>query len=365
MPPIDIFWKGCHCDGGCVGDRSQGRDPGNPSDGRRVVNMMRRAWILALLPVALAPFVALMPAAVAAYPDRPITLIVAYEKGGSTDLLARMLVPFIERRLGGSARIDVVNRPGATGEVGFATLAAAAPDGYTLGFLNAPGFQTIPIERRARYAPEQIELLVNVVDDPCVWTVPEDSPFGSVQDVIAFARDNPNIVTVGTTGVGSDEHLSGLQIQRRTRISLIQVHFQGGAPNHRAMLSKRIMIAAQNLGEALRARATDRVRILGVMSAQRHPDAQDVPTFREQGLNVTMSAMRAVGAPVGMPAEIRSELVAAIVAAAEDPGFLALARVPDTYQPVRVLGPAEATGEFRDTELELRALWADSPWNVR
>lgn len=320
--------------------------------------------VLALV-VALVLWAGCGSTASAGFPERPITVIVAYEKGGSTDLLARALAPFVESRLGPGARIEVVNRAGATGEIGYALLAAAPSDGYTIGFLNAPGVQTIPIERRARYALDQLDPLVTIVDDPCVWTVPADSPFRTVPDVIAYARANPNLLTIGTTGVGSDEHLADLQIQRRTNVSIIHVHFQGGAPNHRAMLSKRIMIAAQNLGEALRGRATDTVRILGVMARQRHADAPDVPTFIEQGVPVTMSAVRALGAPVGLPADVRAALVGAFMGAAQDPNFLALTRDADSYQPMRVMPPEQTAAEFRATDREMRALWAEFPWNSR
>src|SRR5437660_11085169 len=98
--------------------------------------------------IALALFFPLV--ATAAYPERPITMLIAYLPGGGTDLVGGALALFIEKYLGGGARIVVVNRSGARGEVGFAALASATPDGYTIGFVHTPPLLTIPIERRAQ-----------------------------------------------------------------------------------------------------------------------------------------------------------------------------------------------------------------------
>ncbi|HYG55743.1 MAG TPA: tripartite tricarboxylate transporter substrate-binding protein, partial [Burkholderiales bacterium] len=112
--------------------------------------------------------------AIAAYPERPITMIVAYSAGGGTDLVARAIAPFIEKYLGNNAKIVVMNRPGAGGEIGFAALANAQPDGYTIGFINTPNVLTIPIERKAQYSTDKFELLANIVDDPGNFSVHTD-----------------------------------------------------------------------------------------------------------------------------------------------------------------------------------------------
>src|SRR5258705_11964268 len=103
----------------------------------------------------------------AAYPERTITMLIAYPPGGGTDLVGRALGPYIEKYLGGGARIVVVNRAGAGGEVGFAALANAAPDGYTIGFVNTPPLLTIPIERPAQFHWSPIANISNIIDDPC------------------------------------------------------------------------------------------------------------------------------------------------------------------------------------------------------
>ncbi|WP_372398336.1 tripartite tricarboxylate transporter substrate binding protein [Azospirillum sp. HJ39] len=302
-----------------------------------------------------------LPAAVqAAYPEKPITLIVAYGAGGSTDVTARMLAPYIERHLGGG-RIVVLNRPGAGGEIGFAAIADAAPDGYTIGFINTPNLITIPIERQARYRLDRLDPLVNVVDDPGVMTVHADSPFRSVADVVRAAGEKPHSLTVGSTGIGSDDHLAMLLLERQAGVKLTHVPFPGSAENYRAMVGGHIQISDQNLGEGLRGVAGgDPVRMLGVMSRTRWDMAPDLPTFREQGYAIDMVSMRGIGAPKGLPADIRRMLVEAITKAALDPDFQAKAR--ETFQPLRIVGPEAFTAELMQLDGEFRTLWADMPW---
>ena len=168
---------------------------------------------------------ALAPAlAAAAYPEKPITLIVAYPPGGGTDVVARAIVPFLEKNLGGDAKILVVNRSGAGGEVGMAALANAPGDGYTIGFVNTPPLMTIPIERQATFGSAQrFDLLGNIIDDPCNFAVHSDTPVKNLQEFAAWARANPGKLTVGTTGVGSDDHLLMLMFERAAGVKLTHV----------------------------------------------------------------------------------------------------------------------------------------------
>src|SRR5436309_10108968 len=135
--------------------------------------MKRFLLLLVLLPTL----------ALAAYPERPITMLIAYPPGGGTDLVGRALAPFIEKYLGGGARIVVVNRAGAGGEVGFAALANATPDGYSIGFVNTPPLLTIPIERAAQFHWQRFEYIGNIIDDPCNFSVHADTAVTNLRDL--------------------------------------------------------------------------------------------------------------------------------------------------------------------------------------
>lgn len=297
----------------------------------------------------------------AAYPDKPITLIVASEAGGATDATARMLAPFLEKQLDG-VRIEVVNRPGAGGEIGFAALADAPADGYTIGVVNTPNLVSIPIERQARFSLDRLDPLVNIVEDPAVWTVSADSPFKTVTDAIDHAKANPDTVTLGTTGVGSDDQLAMLLVQRQARVQFSHVPFSNPSAKQKALLAGRIQIGGQTLAEGLRAAATGQARLLGVMSNERRTTAPDLPTFKEQGVPVIMASLRGIAAPKGLPADVRATLVVALTKAADDPGFLAQAEAQSGFPPLRILAPDAFAAELTRFDAELRALWQSSPW---
>jgi tripartite-type tricarboxylate transporter receptor subunit TctC len=301
-------------------------------------------------------------AAHAAYPERPINMVVAYSPGGGTDLVARAIAPFIEKYLGNNAKIVVMNRPGAGGEIGFAAIANAVPDGYTIGFINTPNVLTIPIERKAQYSTDKFELLANIVDDPGNFSVHNDSPVKSLKDLAELAKGKPGEVTVGTTGIGSDDHLAMLLFQKQAGVKMNHIPMKGAADVRTGIISKQIDVAAMNIGEALQAAAGGApMRQLGTMSLSRSSLSPNVPTFAEQGYKIEMASLRGMAAPKGIPADIKQQLVAAIQKAAADPEFQAQA--VKFYAPLRYLGPAEFEKVFRQTEGDFKALWKEIPWS--
>ena len=310
-----------------------------------------------LLAVLLAPLLAF-----AAYPEKPITLVVAYPPGGGTDLVARAIAPYLEKTIGGGARIVIVNRSGAGGEVGMAALANATPDGYTIGFVNTPPLMTIPIERNAQFGgPHRFELLGNIIDDPCNFAVHTDLPIRDLKELAAYARANPGKVTVGSTGIGSDDHLVMLMFQRAAGVKMTHVPYKGTADVRAAIMSGQLMVAESNVGEALQSiRGGAPMRNLGQFAPARSNLAPDLPTAREQGFDIVLSALRGMAAPKGLPADIRERLVKAVASAAADPEFQAQAT--KVYAPLRFLTPAQFEAENRDAEAVFRQLWKELPW---
>jgi tripartite-type tricarboxylate transporter receptor subunit TctC len=307
--------------------------------------------------LAFAPLLAL-----AAYPERPINMIVAYSPGGGTDLIARAIAPYIEKYLGNNARIVIMNRPGAGGEIGFAALATSPPDGYTIGFVNTPNVITIPIERKAQYNVGQFELLANIVDDPGNFSVHSDSPIKNLKQLADYARSKPGEVTVGTTGIGSDDHLAMLLFEKIAGVKMNHIPMKGAADVKGGIVGKQIDVAAMNIGEALQAAAGGApMRQLGQMSLTRTDLAPDLPTFAEQGFKFEMASLRGIAAPKGLPADIRRQLAQAIERAANDPEFKVKAK--QYYAPLRYLGPAEFDKVFKQTEEDFRKLWNEIPWS--
>jgi tripartite-type tricarboxylate transporter receptor subunit TctC len=304
---------------------------------------------------------AIWAAGAAAYPERVITLLVAYPPGGGTDLIARALAPYIEKNLGGGARIVVVNRSGAGGEVGFAALAAASADGYTIGFVNTPPLLTIPIERQAQFSWQRFEYLGNIIDDPCNFSVHADTSLKNLAELAAYARANPGEVTVGTTGIGSDDHLAMLKFERAAGVKMRHIPFKGSAEVRAAIAGKQILVASINIGEALQyQKGGTPLRNLVQMSPARTNLAPDLATAKEQGYDIEMSSLRGLAAPKGLPREIREQLVRAVERSVADPEFQA--KAAQFFSPLRYLPPAQYEALVREADAAYRAMWKEMPW---
>lgn len=320
-----------------------------------------RSWLGKCVVLGCALLGILPATAAAAYPERPINMIVAYAPGGGTDLIARAIAPFIEKYLGAGTRILVVNRPGAGGEIGFAALAAAAPDGYTIGFVNTPGLLTVPIERKSTFTWQSFDLLGNLVDDPGNFSVHADSPFKNLADLAAYAKANPNAVSVGTSGKGSDDHLAMLLFEKIAGVKMNHIPFKGAADVRTALAGKQVVVGAINVGEALQyAKGGSPMRNLGQMSKARTVLAPDLPTFKEQGYDIELASLRGMAAPKGLPQDIRERLVKAVETAVGDPQFQAQAA--KFYAPLRYLPPPKYEAELRAAEVQFRQLWKEIPW---
>jgi tripartite-type tricarboxylate transporter receptor subunit TctC len=323
---------------------------------------MKSTLVRALAALACASAMLIPGLAAAAYPDKPINMIIAYPPGGGTDIVARAMAPYIEKYLGGGAKIVVQNRGGAGGEIGFAALAASPPDGYTIGFVNTPNLLTIPIERKAPFTWERFDLLGNIVDDPGNFSVHSDSPIKTLADLAAAAKARPGAITVGTTGVGSDDHLAMLMFEKIAGVKMNHIPMKGAADVRTGIISRQIDVAAMNIGEALQAvKGGAQMRNLGQMSLARTSLAPDLPTFKEQGYAIEMASLRGMAAPKGLPADVREKLVKAIERAAADPEFQAAA--VRYFAPVRYLSPAQFETTMREAETGFRQMWKDMPWS--
>jgi len=317
--------------------------------------MHRRRLIAGL---AAAPFGFPPGARAEGYPDRPITMIVAYAAGGGTDTAARTLARFMEKALGQA--VVVVNRPGAGGEIGFAELARAKPDGYTIGFTNTPAIITVPIERTARFKLDDFAPIANIVDDPGGIWVLADAPYRSLADLVAAARAAPGALAYGTTGVGSDDHLAMLALERQTGTSFLHVPFAGSAQVRTALLSKQLPIAVVNMGEGITDFRNGVQRPLAQLGPQRWPVLAEVPTAREQGFDVVEGSMRGVAAPAGVPRAVLDRLAAAVHGVVDDPEFQKAAAQQSL--PLRFLGPDAYRAELVALRTQYEKLWAQHPW---
>lgn len=291
-------------------------------------------------------------------PERPLTMIVAFAAGGGTDAAARAIARFMEKDLGQS--VVVLNRPGAGGEIGFAELARARPDGLTIGFINTPHIVTLPIERRTRFRLEDFALVGNIVDDPGGLWVRADSPFRDLAGLLAAARAEPDRIGYGTTGVGSDDHLAMLAIERAAGVRFLHVPFGGSAQVKQNLVSRAIPVAVMNVAEGVPEQRQGLLRCLGQMGAARWAPLAEVPTLREQGFDVVEGSMRGIAAPAGLPPEVLARLALSVRRTVEDGDFQAVAAQQNL--PLRFLAPDAYQAELLALRAGYQALWDRHPW---
>ncbi|WP_431303314.1 tripartite tricarboxylate transporter substrate binding protein [Sediminicoccus sp. BL-A-41-H5] len=291
-------------------------------------------------------------------PDRPLTMIVAFAAGGGTDLAARTIARFMERDLGQS--VVVMNRPGAGGEIGFTELARARPDGLTIGFINTPHIVTLPIERRTRFRLEDFSLIGNIVDDPGGIWVRADSPINDFAALLAAARAQPETIGYGTTGVGSDDHLAMLALERKSGARFLHVPFGGSAQVKQNLMSRAIPVAVMNVAEGIAEMRQGVLKPLAQMGATRWAPLAEVPTLRELGFDVVEGSMRGMAAPAGLPPEVQARLALSVQRTVADSDFQAAAAQQNL--PLRFLAPPEYLAELTALRRNYQALWDQHPW---
>ncbi len=302
----------------------------------------------------------LIPAAVwAAYPEKPVEVIVAMQPGGGTDTAARTLFKFAEKYFGQS--FAIINKPGASGEIGWTAISQAKPDGYTIGFINPPAFLMIPIQRKgAKYKLENFDLVANIVMDPGVIGVRPDSEFKTLNDLMAAAKKAPKSISISYTGPGTSEALLISRLEQQEGTELNKVPFDGSAPGMVALMGKHVDAVAMNVSESHTYMQDGNLRLLGVGSPERDPAVPEIPTFKEQGYDYLQLSLRGVAAPKGIPAEALKALEEAIRKAIEDPEFQQKAK--ELQMPLRYMGSEEYSKFLQDIDKDLRNQWENNPW---
>ncbi len=296
---------------------------------------------------------------VAAFPDRPIEIVVPFNAGGGTDIMARIFAEYMSEELGSS--VVVVNRPGAGGEVGMAAVAEAEPDGHMLIVINTPNVLTIPTERQARFTWESFELIGTIAEDPGTLSVHADSSIQTIEDLVEAAMAEPGSVTYGTAGVGSAGHIAGLLFEADAGIDLRHVPYSGASEVRTGLLNRDLDVATANLGEALTFADGNPWRILGVMTTERVGTAPDLPTFAEAGYPVIGGSLRGIGAPAGTPPEALDVLRDAMAAVMADPEFISASETANV--PLRYLTADAYASELASVAESISALWAATPWS--
>ncbi len=265
-------------------------------------------WIGTLGVLAALMIAPATPFAQEAYPSKPVHLLVPFPPGGAVDIVARTLSDELSRHW--RQPIVVENRPGAGGTIAEAVAAKAKPDGYTL-ILVASGHATAPyLYPDLPYDPlRDFTPLSLVGSSPNMLLVRADSPYRSIADVLAAARDKPGQLSYGYAGNGTSPHLAGELLKYMTKVEITPVPYKGGAPVLNDLLGGHIPLSFNNIPESIGFVQAGKLRPLGVTTAKRSAVLPDVPTIAEAGLpGYDTGVWWGFLAPAGLPAAIKAKL---------------------------------------------------------
>lgn len=255
-----------------------------------------------------------------AWPSKPVTLLVPFPPGGSSDMIARTLGTKLQEKLGGS--FIVQNQAGAGGTVGTAAVKRAAPDGQTLLVTSLGPLVIGPhlIKGVPYDATKDFDYITVAVQAPNVLTVPANSPHKSLADVLAFQKAQPGKMSFASAGNGTSDHLTAELFWQMTGTSGLHIPYKGGAPAMSDLLGGQVDATFMNINTGLQNIKAGKLRALAITSTTRSPLLPDVPTMEESGIKgVTVYSWQAVAAPKGLPADIKAKLHAALVAGLNDP----------------------------------------------
>lgn len=299
-----------------------------------------------------AAFACTVAAAQGAYPTKPITLLVPFAAGGSTDVTARALAAAAEKSLG--QPIAVVNRPGATGTLALTELSKAAPDGYTLATINEIAVDIAPHMQKVSFDPlRDFTPIFNYGVYTTFVAVSADSPFKTLKELVEYARANPRIVTVGVPGLGASAHLGMARIAQENKVQFTFVPFPGGAPTTSALLGRHVTVASAS-GELLPHAKSGKVRLLAMFEESKLKDFPNVPTMKELGYAWSLNSWLGIGGPAGMDAAVRDKLYAAFRTAAQSQEFRSSM---DGFQMLTIADDPRKAGEaYRRSYEEMGAI---------
>ena len=325
------------------------------------MNCTRRSLAVAAANLAVPMLPHSAPAQSGGWPrERPLSVIVPQTPGGGVDQMVRMVMPHVQQQIP-DLRVVVEYRPGAGSQTGTEAVYGMRPDGYTLCATVLPTLMSMPLERRVRYDAKRFVYIANVVEDPGGLWVNKASRFQSLTTMLEAAKASRGAVSVGTTGVGSDDHLLIAQLQQLAPgVQFNHVPFNGFAPLQTAVIGGHIDVGCFNMTEGLPGIRDGLLRCLAIAAPARMAAMGDISTFREHGYDVVASSQRGIIAPPGLPDDIRDRLVTAFGAAMASPGFRADAARLD-LPVVPVLGE-DFRRQALDAETHLERLWEKAPW---
>lgn len=238
----------------------------------------------------------------AAWPDKPVAMVVPFPAGGSTDVIARILGAKLQEQTGASFVVE--NKPGAAGAIGASFVKRAPPDGYTLLVSSLGPLVIAPhLIKSTPYDPARdFDYISVAVQAPNILAVPANSRFQTLQEVVAYLKANPGKLTFASAGNGTSDHLTAELFWQQTGTSGTHVPYKGGAPAMNDLIGGQVDATFMNINTAMPHVKAGKIRALAITSTQRSPVLPSVPTMEEAGIkNLVVYSWQAVAAPRDCP----------------------------------------------------------------
>lgn len=282
--------------------------------------MDRRAYMGAFT----ALFLATAAGAVAAkeeYPSKPVKIVVGFQAGGPTDVVARLLAKALQDELKGTFIVE--NKPGATSNIASEMVATAPADGYTLLLAAAPMTMNKFVYPKQKFDPLKSFVPISKVSSaPGVFAINLKLPIKNFKEFAAYAKASPGAVSYGTTGAGGTQHMATLRLEQLSGLKMLHVPYSGGSGVLNDLIAGVVDAAFMTSTGAMSNLEAGKVRPLAVAGPVRLPGLPDVPTFAELGLpGMVSDSWNALLAPAGTPQAIIDKLAAATVKATRSPEF--------------------------------------------
>lgn len=284
------------------------------------------------------------------YPAKAVTLVVPFPPGGRTDLTARAVADALKDEL--RQPVVIVNKPGASGVLGAKEVAGAASDGYTLGFFST-GFLTTQYTVPTPTDVKDYELVSLINYDPAAVAASAATGWTTLQQVVAAGKAKPHSIKVGINP-GNSAHIFAAAFAKAASLDVIYVPFKGGSARAAAIAGGHIDLDFDIVAPMKPLYDAGKLRVLGVAAEQRIDLYREIPTFREQGVDLVIHSWHGMFAPKGTPARVLVALDASLAKVARNPKFIA--QMGKLLLGVRYMNRQEFTGFFADQDSQFKPL---------
>lgn len=310
-----------------------------------------------LVAIATVLFFALPGLLQAAYPEKPITIIIPSKAGGSTDTSARIFIKTAKKLLPG-ADFVIKNVPGSGGQKGFEEIARAKPDGYTIGMIFTTQIVSHVVAKRARYTLDSFHIIGNMMQDPLIIAVPKDSPITDMKSFTEAAK--AKALTVAVNGIGSDDFVAAKKFENATGVSFNLLPTKGSTEQKSLVLGGHVDASFMNLTQMHGQHKSGDAKIIAILDDNRSDIVPDVPTSKEQGFAVSMTATRGFAAPAGIEKDVADTLDKLVMDVMKDPEFIEDCK-KDVLFLLPMTGP-DYLAYLKDLQAETQKFFDSTPW---